>query len=147
MNNEEIIRKTEAEMIEQCLEYTKSLVDNIYIYGCCEGRVISANCFFQKKDEVYSLNKLNIIDPDIDVSRKSMSDLLHTLVKIIINMKEFCELNNVKMPKELKIIYNVREKESKINMEFENQFDYENFIGCSEIFDKWFYKIKAEVEE
>lgn len=31
MYKEEIIRKIEAEMIEQCLEYTKSLVDNIYM--------------------------------------------------------------------------------------------------------------------
>lgn len=135
------------ELIRQCLTHSKRNIDYIYIYGCCERKVISANCFFQKTDKVYRLNKLNIIDPDIDVSRKSMSDLLHTLVKIIINMKEFCELNNVKMPKEIKIIYNVREKESKINMEFENQFDYENFIGCSEIFDNWFCEIKAKVEK
>lgn len=134
-------------MVRRCLTHSRQNADYIYIYGCCEGKVISANCFFQKADKVYRLNKLNIIDPDIDVSRKSMSDLLHALVKIIKNMKEFCELNDVKMPKEIKIIYNVRERDNKINMKFENQFDYNNFIGCAENFDMWFCEIKAKIQE
>lgn len=146
MHNDPKLEKFEMEMIAQCRAYSREQVDYVYIYGCCEGRVISANCFFQKGNTVYRMHTLDAVDPAIDVSRRSMSDLLHGLVNVIKDMKAFCQTHDVPMPKEMKLIHEIRSNVTSSEVAFTDQFDYENDIFCSSIFDKWYDAVKAETE-
>lgn len=146
MDSKILLRKIENDMIEQCLKYAKNCVDKVYVYGCCEGKATSANCFFQKGGKLYTSNKLNEIDSNIDVSKRAMSNLLHELVKSIRELKQLSNENDFSMPTELKIIYDTNLNKIISTVQYTNQFDYENLLGWDHIFKTWFEEKKSEIE-
>ena len=58
---EDNISMKQKDMISLALELSESKADKIYIYGSSEAGIVSFNCFFEKKNMLYTINKLPLI--------------------------------------------------------------------------------------
>ena len=142
---EDNISKKQKDMISLALELSESKADKIYIYGSSEARIVSFNCFFEKKNMLYTINKL----PLIGVKQLS-NDRMFAFLKIgsedFKELLEFFKNDGKEIPTQIKIVYDVNNHKAKAQYSYEIFHSDSETVTPEEIFLRWYEEVKQEVE-
>ncbi|MGT2743050.1 hypothetical protein ACVRXX_07110 [Streptococcus plurextorum] len=142
---EDNISMKQKDMISLALELSECKADKIYIYGSSEAGIISFNCFFEKKNMLYTINKL----PLIGVKQMS-NDRMFAFLKIgsedLEELLEFFKIEGKEIPTQIKIIYDANNHKAKAQYSYELIHSVSETITPEEVFLKWYEEVKQEVE-
>jgi hypothetical protein len=138
----------QSDMVNICLEYVNGKAELIYIYCSFEHNSLTSNVFYSINNILVKKHKLNdvIIIGDkasvYDTSIEWQRLLIKNINKDIEKINDLCKKHGKPMPTEIKIIYDVGNK----NMKAEYQYDlvYSNVPNKSAMMvcDEWFASLK-----
>lgn len=131
----------QTDMVSICLEYIEDKGDRIFIYASNEKKCIVCNYFFEIDGVLYKKHKL---PEGYNVSIDRQKGCMNVLNQDMEELEKLCNDNDVDVPTELKIIYDLRKNK------LESQIKYENVYSNSEktaiqISDEWFNEINSSI--
>lgn len=124
-----------TDIVYFALNFTKKSMDKIYIHCSNEKNCISSNVFFQKDGKKIKRSDIE------DVSDVEQKTLIHSINEKIKEIDFLCKKNKQESPTEIKLIYEVSEKNLVIKLNYENLYSDSKDLVVQNIFDNWFKTI------
>ncbi len=129
----------QKDMISICLEYVEDKADKVYIYGSCEDCEYYSDFFYDINGKIYKRHNL---PSGYDISRERQRECLKILVNDLIELESICLEFEAKMPTEIKIIYDIKNK--KVDAKYRYDLVYSNTDKASEdISEEWFNEVSS----
>lgn len=135
---EENFMELQTDLISLCLELTEGKVDKIFAYASIENKSTMFNAFFEKSGELYTINQLNI-------DRKTAMEFLRIGTKDLSKIKDLCKQNNMKVPTELKMYYNLQTGKYNADYEYDEICSEKTGISAGEVFMQWYDEIRDSI--
>ena len=142
---EDKVSKKQETLINLAIELSDNKADKIYIYGSYEANIISFNCFFGKRNRLYTINDL----PKIGVTQISNERMFSFLKFGSEDFKELLDLfkkDGKKLPTQIKLVYDARANSAKAYYSYELFYSNLDTVTPEEIFLEWYEEVKKEVE-
>ena len=116
---EDKFSELQADMISICMEYVEDRADKVYVYASREEGIISSSFFYLINNKYVKCHKLNDAlengDERYDVSTERRFMVLGILCEDIEKIEELCKEYERDMPTEMKLIYDVKSGNFKLN--------------------------------
>ena len=144
---EDLYMDLHADMVAVCLDFVGYKADKIYIYASAEGRVTSANHFYEIDGMVLRSGTLNKVSDEYDISPRMQWWVLDELTECLDDIIKLCEEHDRPMPTEIKMIYNVKKNSLETKYQYEPVYSNHKTNTAGVMFDKWYEQVKKETEK
>lgn len=122
-------------LISLCLELTDSQVDTVFAYCGIEDHSFMFNSFFEKDGKILSARQAAT---DVSLVKEFLRVGTHDLE----NFKSVCTKWNKPIPRQIKMIYDVKTGKFDANISYESRIPYE--LEGGNVFKEWFDKKLSE---
>ena len=145
---EDYFSELQTDMVSICLEYVSNKADIIYIYGSCEGQIISCDHFYKINGQIVQCHKLNDIDLGngfkYDVSSSRQDKVLTILIEDIEKIENLCKEYKRDMPTEFKLIYDVKDNRLNANHRYDLIYTNDPVKTADDVAEEWFEEINSQ---
>lgn len=139
---EEQLMSIQVSMVSLGLEYVQGQAEKIYIYVIADS-LHSFNLFFQIKEEIVKIHKVNTVLPHpVDVSNQMMFALLDYGIEDISTMIQLCQKYQREHPTEMWLIYDNVTNSLDVKYSYEGRYSKDEELLPRLEFDKWFKEVK-----
>ena len=129
-------------MVDICMEFVDYQADKIYIYCCCEGRMIHSDFFYDIDGQIVERYRVNKVSPRNTTTPENEEKCLDILLDDVCKLKKLCIEHERPMPTEIKMIYDVKKNSLDVKYKYENQWLDHKTRTSDDIFAEWFEEVK-----
>ena len=139
---EDYFSELQADMVGICMEYVEYQADTIYIYCCCEGRMIHSDYFYEIEGRIVQKHQVNDVSFRSTATPQNESTCLSILIDDVRKLKKLCIEYDRPMPTQIKMIYNVKNNSLDAKYKYENQWLEDKIKSSPDIFVEWYEEVK-----
>ncbi len=131
-----------SELVEACLEYTKSKVDVIYILGMNSGFLCYSNyAFFMKNNKIYNI--LTVGEAiDVKIIGDMQGEFLREL-KVLYEMYSLYKEYTDDVPREVRIKYNVNTGKFGVKLSYSRRVEESKTFSVDDVYREWFAEVES----
>ena len=125
----------QSTLISLCLEATGDTVNKIYGYCSNERKSKMFNVFFEADNMIKTLD-------EFDIPHETQFAVLRIGTKDLFKLDKLCEEYNKPVPRELKMIYDVRTGKFDASYKYEEVCTPQTGVAAEDVFRQWQDEVK-----
>lgn len=139
---EDYFAELHTDMVDICMEFVDYQADKIYIYCCCEGRMIHSDFFYDIDGQILERYRVNKISPRDTTTPENEEKCLDILLDDLCKLKKLCIEFDRTVPTEIKMIYDIKKNSLDAKYKYDNQWLGKRNRSSDIILAEWFEEVK-----